>query len=118
MDVRIRRVYEDYEPGDGQRVLVDGLWPRGMARNDPRVGVWMSALAPSAELRQSFNHVPDRWPGFVKAYHRELLGKPEAINDLLSIVADSGVTLVFAAREVRFNNAVALRNYLEKLAES
>ena len=111
-DIRVKRVYEPAGAGDGQRVLVDRLWPRGLSRERAAVDHWMKELAPSNELRRWFNHEPGRWPAFLRRYAEELDSCPEPVERLRALCEAGPVTLVFAARDERRNNAVALRDYL------
>lgn len=120
MSIRLKRIYEPKAPGDGLRILTDGLWPRGIAREAGAFDAWHKAIAPSSELRSWFGHDPARWPEFRRRYFAELDGKPEAVEALRrEIAAASGpVTFVFASRDTEHNNAVALRDYLEGRRET
>lgn len=105
-------------PGEGARVLVDRLWPRGIAKADPARDLWARDAAPSDGLRRWFGHDPARWAEFVRRYRAELAARPEAVADLLALCRRGPVTLIFAARDEAHNNAVALRDWLlERLAE-
>ena len=120
MTVRIalRRVYAAPEAGDGLRVLVDRLWPRGMRKADAKVDLWLREIAPSHELRRWFGHEPERWPGFRQCYREELAEQPELLRELLGQCRRGQVTLLFAARDEARNNAVVLHEVLmEELAE-
>ena len=110
--ILLKRVYEPAEPSDGCRVLVERLWPRGVAKDAARIDHWAREVAPSTELRKWFGHRPERWLEFRRRYFAELDRSVEALE--LPIHARDGVlTLVYSAREERFNNAVALKDYLE-----
>lgn len=112
--LRLKRVYEDAQPDDGLRILVDGLWPRGLKRDEARVDHWLKEVAPSAELRRWFGHDPARWDEFRRRYAAELRAKPEALDELRARLRGRGVaTLLFAARDAERNNAVALKEILE-----
>ncbi|MCP5152795.1 MAG: DUF488 family protein [Ectothiorhodospiraceae bacterium] len=113
MQIRVKRVYESAEAGDGTRVLVDGIWPRGVSRASAGVDAWARDVAPSAELRRWFDHQPARWDAFRARYFAELDAAPQAVSNLLAQVSGGVVTLVYAARETRYNNAVALAEYLQ-----
>jgi uncharacterized protein YeaO (DUF488 family) len=114
----VKRVHEAPARGDGQRVLVDRLWPRGVSKERAAVHLWAREAAPSAELRRWFDHDPERWEGFRARYARELDARPEALEPILARARRGRVTLVYGSRETRFNNAVALREYLaERLGE-
>ena len=111
MPFQTKRVYAPPEPEDGYRVLVDRLWPRGLSKDAAVVDLWLRDIAPSPELRRWFDHDPDRWAEFQSRYRKELRA-PERAAALESL-AESGrdrpvVTLLFGAREERFNHAVML----------
>ena len=112
MDIRVKRVYEAPAAEDGMRILVDRLWPRGLTREKARIDLWLKELAPSAELRKWFNHAPDRWEEFKRRYLQELQQQPAALAHAIEAMGTGPVTLLFAAREVRFNDAVALREFI------
>lgn len=115
MNVRIKRVYEAPETGDGYRVLVDGVWPRGVSKAKAAVDEWRKEVAPSRELRRWFGHDPQRWDEFRRRYFAELdAADGDAIERLRERAREEGVTLVFAARDTEHNNAAALREYLEE----
>ena len=114
MQIFLKRVYEDRGPRDGTRVLVDRLWPRGIRKDKAGIDLWLKEIAPSEELRKWFGHDPDKWEEFQKRYFRELDTKvTEEVGTLEEILKKGRATLVFAAKNERFNNAVALKNYLE-----
>lgn len=114
----IRRAYEPAKKSDGVRVLVDRIWPRGVKKEDLHVEAWTKHLAPSDALRKWFDHEPPKWPEFKKRYFAELdemngAGADE-LSELKKRAAESGrLTLVFGAHEARYNNAAALRDYLQ-----
>lgn len=111
-DVTIKRVYEPAEAGDGIRVLVDRLWPRGMTRERAALECWLKDVAPSQELRKWWGHDPARFADFANRYRCELEGNP-AVEDLLAIVREHDLTtLVYAARDATINHAAVLRDYL------
>lgn len=115
MNLRTKRIYEPASPADGHRVLVDGLWPRGLSREDAAVDLWMRELAPSHDLRKWFAHDPARWDAFRSRYGTELEAEPgaQAVARLRALLAGCPVlTLLYAARDETHNNAVALREYL------
>lgn len=114
-----KRIYEPAAPGDGVRVLVDRLWPRGIAKNEARIDHWLKELAPSTALRQWFHNESGDWQALRSRYFRELDQNPEAVSRLLELAKQQTVTLLYAARDQQQNNAVALQQYLEeKLRES
>jgi uncharacterized protein YeaO (DUF488 family) len=109
----IRRVYDAPAPDEGQRVLVDRLWPRGISHE--RLGEdtpWLKDIAPSDELRHWFDHDPAKWPEFQRRYAAELDTNPGPVAELRTMIARGPVTLLFAAHDAQHNNAVALRAYL------
>lgn len=112
--IAVKRAYDPPAPGDGCRVLVDGIWPRGMTREALRLDEWLRDIAPSAPLRRWFGHDPTRWDEFQRRYFDELDARPDAVEALRRIARRGPLTLVFAARDAEHNNAVALRNYLEQ----
>ncbi len=116
MNIRIKRAYEEPGDADGLRVLVDRLWPRGIAKEKARIDLWLKDLAPSNELRSWYGHDPDKWSEFRSRYFAELDGNPEPVQELLGHVRAGTVTLVYSSREQRLNNARALKEYLENRA--
>ena len=115
--IRLKRVYEPPERGDGARFLVERLWPRGVRKDALELNAWLKDVAPSDALRRWFGHNPARWEEFRRRYASELDAWPEAWGEILS-AADSGtVTLLFSARDTLHNNAVALKSYLEAQKE-
>jgi uncharacterized protein YeaO (DUF488 family) len=111
---QIKRVYAPPDPADGTRVLVDGLWPRGLSKERAQVDLWLRELAPSAALRRWFDHDPAKWEPFRQRYAAELDDRPAALRRLAALVRESPLTLLFAATDEQHNNAVALRAYLEQ----
>lgn len=111
--IRVERVYDAPGPEDGTRVLVDRLWPRGIAKSAATWTHWMKEVAPSHELRKWFGHDPQKWRTFLVRYHEELSEKRSALAPLLELVASGAVTLLYAARDQRYNHAVALKEFLE-----
>ena len=107
---RIKRIYAPPEEGDGFRVLVDRLWPRGIAKEKARIDLWLKDIAPSDELRRRFHGEPSKWREFVAAYARELEEAPgrAAAEALRQHAAEGPVTLLYAARDEAHNNASAL----------
>ena len=112
----VKRVYQPPDPGDGTRILVDRLWPRGIARDKARIDLWLKDIAPSDALRKRFHGKPDDWEVFRAAYFAELEGDAAqaAAHSLLERLHEGPVTLLYAAREEHRNNAVALRAWLER----
>jgi uncharacterized protein YeaO (DUF488 family) len=114
MSISLKRVYEAPSRSDGYRILVDRLWPRGLSKQNARVDLWAKEAAPSAELRRWFSHEPDRWTEFKRRYFKELRGRQESLEPILERIRAGRVTFLFASRESRFNNAVALKEYVER----
>jgi len=113
MQLRTRRVYEAPGKADGLRVLVDRLWPRGRARADAAVDLWLREIAPSDALRRRFGHDPERWDAFREAYFAELEANGGALERLREALGRRRrLTLLYAARDRQHNNAVALAEYL------
>jgi len=118
MSVRTKRIYEGSDPGDGTRVLVDRLWPRGISKEEAQLDDWMKEVAPSDDLREWFDHDPDRWNEFRELYRNELDDRPERIRELLEYAQSGTLTLLYAAADEEYNNAVVLADYLaERLDE-
>ena len=111
--IRTKRVYLPPEPGDGTRVRVDRLWPRGLKKTDARIDLWLPEVAPSPELRRWYGHDPARWAEFQRRYHAELDAHPEPVEKLRALARKGPLTLLFAARDPERNNPVALKAYLE-----
>jgi uncharacterized protein YeaO (DUF488 family) len=114
--LRIKRVYQPPDTGDGVRVLVDRLWPRGLSREKAEIDLWLKEIAPSDALRRRFHSDPEHWEEFKTAYYAELQQPPaqSAARDLLDRLTGEAVTLLFAARDETRNNAVALREWLDE----
>lgn len=110
--IRIRRVYDPPAEDDGLRVLVDRLWPRGLQKAEARIDQWLKELAPSNELRRWFGHDPARWEEFRRLYFAELSTRTETVEMLRRRIHEGNLTLLYAAKETRFNNAAALAEYL------
>jgi uncharacterized protein YeaO (DUF488 family) len=113
MDIQLKHTSEPPARGDGARVLVDRLWPRGRSKDALKLDLWLKDLAPSTELRRWFAHDPEKWPEFRRRYHAELDANPEALEPLRERIAAGPVTLVFAAADREHNNAVALLEWLK-----
>jgi uncharacterized protein YeaO (DUF488 family) len=115
--VRLKRAHDAPARTDGRRVLVDRLWPRGVSREHLQLDDWVKEAAPSAALRKWFDHDPAKWEAFKDRYFRELDQQTSAVHAILAKVRAGTVTLVFGARDKQHNNAVALKEYLERHAE-
>ena len=111
-DVRLKRAYEPPSAGDGTRVLVDRLWPRGVSKADIAIDLWLKDVAPSTELRRWFGHDPERWDEFRRRYQAELADKAEPLKALQAYARKGTLTLIYAARDEAHNEAVVLRDLL------
>lgn len=109
LDVRIKRAYEPASPGDGTRVLVDRLWPRGLKKSDAAIAQWMKEIAPSTELRQWFGHDVARWEEFRRRYGAELSSKGDLLAELREMAGKGPLTLIYSAHDEAHNQAVVLR---------
>lgn len=115
MNIRIKRVYDKPEAGDGVRILVERLWPRGLSKKEAKVDIWLKEIAPSTGLRKWFSHDPAKWEEFRIRYYRELDQNRDAVNELLGITEGSDAASVYGSREKEYNSALALKSYIEKL---
>lgn len=109
----IKRAYEPAEKGDGLRVLVDRLWPRGMKKEDLSLDEWNRAVSPSPALRKWYSHDVSRWEEFRQRYRQELEANPAAWRGLFQAGKAGKVTLLFSARDVQHNSALVLKEFLE-----
>ncbi len=108
LEVRVKRAYDPVEPGDGYRVLIDHIWPRGVKREALRLDEWARELAPSDELRKWFDHVPARFSEFRSRYRTELSAHADRLAELRRSAGEGPLTIVYAARDREHNNAVVL----------
>ena len=113
MRVRTKRVYAQPAPTDGQRILIDRLWPRGLSKSRARIDYWAKAIAPSTKLRQWYSHDPAKWKDFRRRYFAELDANPAGVAELCRHLGKGIVTIVFSSKEERLNNATALQEYLD-----
>ncbi len=111
MDIHCKRAYEAAASSDGQRFLVDRLWPRGVS-HEALQATWLKDVAPSDALRKWFDHQAERWPEFQQRYWHELAAQPQQLAPLRDALDEGPVTLVYGARDTEHNQAVALRAYL------
>jgi len=116
MAPKVKRVYEPAAAADGMRILVDRLWPRGIAKEKAKVDLWLKAIAPSNTLRKRFHAKPEKWQDFLAAYAKELESEEaeEATKELRRHIRKGTVTLLYAARDEEHNNAVALKALLTR----
>ena len=115
MPFRIKRIYEPVEAGDGYRILVDRLWPRGLTKEKAKLDEWAKEISPSNELRKWYGHDPAKWDEFKTRYAEELAPNGETLLSLKRRAEKSPVTLLFSSKELDLNNARALKEYLETL---
>lgn len=116
--IRVKRAYEPVERGDGYRVLVERLWPRGVRKTNAHIEEWLKDVAPTDELRRWFGHEPSRFAVFRERYKQELRSEPArtALAELARRASRGTVTLVYSARDEVHNNAVVLARLLERRA--
>ncbi len=114
--IKLKRAYDEPAAGDGCRILVDRIWPRGKTKESLKIDEWLRDIAPSNELREWFGHDRQKWNEFKKRYFTELKNKNELIEKIRSQAKNNTVTLVYSAKEEQFNNAEALKEYLENLS--
>ena len=113
--IEIKRVYEPRSRGDGKRILVDRLWPRGLRKTDAAIDLWKKDIAPTPTLRTWFGHRADRFSVFKRRYREELKSNP-AVTGILEAIGDRKATLLYAARNVDLNHAVVLADFLRNSA--
>lgn len=118
MAIDLKRAYDPPAKSDGRRILVDRVWPRGIARHDLQIDAWLKDLAPSTELRKWFGHDPTKWDEFKERYTLELEQRSEPLGELVEKARAGHVTLIFSAKDTQHNNAVALREHLERRLKS
>jgi len=113
MRILTKRVYESPSLSDGKRILIDRLWPRGIIKEEAEIHYWAKSVSPSTDLRQWYQHDPEKWRDFKKKYFQELKSNPEGMNELRNHIGGGIVTLVFSSKEEKLNNATALKEYLD-----
>ncbi len=111
--IKLKRVYENPAHEDGVRILVERLWPRGLAKEHAAIDIWLKDIAPSPELRKWFSHDPEKWKGFCERYREELDQNKDLVNVLKEKIKKGTVTFVYAAKDEEHNSAVALKMFLE-----
>ena len=116
MMIRLKRIYEKPGAIDGYRILVERLWPRGIAQEKARVDLWLQDAGASAGLREWFGQDPAKWGEFQRKYFEEISKKPEVIRELTRVIHEKPrVSFLYAAHDLEHNNAVALKEYIESL---
>ncbi|MEO6773419.1 MAG: DUF488 domain-containing protein [Kofleriaceae bacterium] len=114
--IQIKRTYEAPARGDGRRILVERLWPRGIKKEALEADAWLKEVAPSTVLRKWFDHRVERWDGFQRRYREELDGNPQAWEPILDDLRGGKVTLLYSAHDTDHNGALVLRDYLAERA--
>lgn len=116
--IKTKRIYEEASMEDGARILVDRIWPRGISKNNAAIQDWLKDLAPSDNLRKWYGYDPEKWKKFRQRYRAELQAREKELvmRRLASLAKAQPVTLVYAARDTKRNNAVALRDFIRNLA--
>jgi uncharacterized protein YeaO (DUF488 family) len=114
--IKVKRIYIDQTESnnDSFRILVDRLWPRGLRKEEVKIDLWLKDIAPSTSLRKWFSHDEKKWNEFKFRYFKELEENNESINKVLDKAAEGSITLLCSAKNEKFNNAVALKEYLEQ----
>jgi uncharacterized protein YeaO (DUF488 family) len=116
--IALKRIYEPPAKDDGARILVDRLWPRGISSAKARLDLWLRDIAPSDELRHWFAHDPKRWPEFKRRYKAELKGRSDELRPIRDALAKGKATLLFAAHDEAHNNAVVVKELVERSARA
>jgi uncharacterized protein YeaO (DUF488 family) len=111
--IKVKRVYDAPSDADGSRILVDRLWPRGLTKEKAKIDRWLKEIAPSNELRKWYGHAPEKWDEFRRRYFEELQARSDAVQTVLDLLRRGQVTLLYSSKELRINNAFALKEYLE-----
>jgi len=111
--IKIKRIYDPPAAGDGFRILVDRLWPRGLSKEKAQVDLWMRDISPSNDLRKWYGHDPDKWAEFKKKYLGEIKEKKEEFDLLRKRAKEGTVTFLFSSKEEKLNNAHALKEFVE-----
>jgi uncharacterized protein YeaO (DUF488 family) len=117
ISIEIKRVYEPRSRGDGERILVDRLWPRGLRKTEAAIDLWKKDVAPTPSLRTWFGHREDRFNLFKRRYLEELKSNP-AVGEILEVIGNRKATLLYAAHDKDVNHAVVLAEFLTTAASS
>jgi len=112
--LQIKRTYDPAKRGDGRRLLVERLWPRGVKKEALALGAWLKDVAPSTELRKWFGHRPERWDEFQRRYQVELSSNPDGWQPILEAAQRGPVTLLYSAHDTDHNGALVLRDFLAR----
>jgi uncharacterized protein YeaO (DUF488 family) len=114
--IEIERIYNN-PIGDNSnsfRILIDRLWPRGLSKDKVKIDLWLKDIAPSSSLRKWFSHDERKWDDFKSRYFKELEENSESVNEILNKTTEGSITLLYGAKDEKFNNATALKEYLEQ----
>ena len=114
MNIKLKRVYEKPGKDDGFRILVDRLWPRGLTKEKASVDLWLKEIAPSTELRKWFGHDPAKWKKFRARYESEIRHNKEVFTVLEQKAREGSITLLYGARDQEHNEALVLKQFLER----
>jgi uncharacterized protein YeaO (DUF488 family) len=112
--IKIKRAYDEVSLDDGERILVDRLWPRGIKKDGAKIDEWIKDIAPSNELRKWFAHDPSKWKEFKRRYMEELKDQSNLIEILINRAKRGNITLIFSARDTEHNNAAVLSELISK----
>lgn len=113
--IKLKRAYEKWDKSDGFRILIDGLWPRGVTKEEGKIDLWLRQIAPTPPLRKWFGHEAKKFAEFTKRYGAELKDRKHLLYKIKDIERQKGnVTLVYGAKDTEHNNALVLKNYLEQ----
>lgn len=112
--IKLKRAYEPATKDDGERILVERLWPRGLTKEKAKIDLWMKDVAPSPELRKWFGHDPEKWDEFRRRYKSELERHPDLVKQLRDKARHGPVTFVYAAKDEQHNSALLLKEVVEK----
>ncbi len=112
--IQVKRTYDAPARGDGRRILVERLWPRGVKKEALAADAWMKEVAPSTELRKWFDHRVERWEEFQRRYRDELDANPDGWKPILDASRSGAVTLLYSAHDTLHNGALVLRDYLSE----
>jgi len=112
--IKVKRIYDRPSKDDGYRVLVDRLWPRGLTKEKAKIDLWVKEIAPSDSLRKWYSHDPRKWERFREKYSQELEARQDVVNLIIHKMKEEDVTLLYSSKEDKFNNAMALKAWLEE----
>lgn len=113
--IKIKRAYDKWDKDDGFRILIDGLWPRGVSKEEGKIDLWIRQIAPTPPLRKWFGHEVKKFPEFAKRYRAELKDRKFFLFRLKNIEKEEGViTLIYGSKDREHNNAIVLKEYLKQ----